>query len=143
MFEIMIKREYTTDREVDTIPQIVLCLQTIEVNPQLQLNCIKNIFNGSIYRPVGGTKHIPVSCHQHPIHHQRIFVCAEIVDGEHKRPTWMILIQIINYMINEIIESFNCRASSINCSCQRIRPTLSPQITRNKFTFSPCSYTPF
>ena len=35
------KREYTTDREVDTIPQIVHCLQTIEVNPQLQLNCIK------------------------------------------------------------------------------------------------------
>ena len=111
MFEITIKREYTTDREVDTIPQIVHCLQTIEVNPQLRLNCIKNIFNDSIYRPVGGTKHIPVSCHQNPIRHQRIFVCAEIVHGEHERPTWMILIQIINNVINEIVESFNCRAS--------------------------------
>jgi hypothetical protein len=111
MFKILIKREYTTNCEVDAIPQIVHCLQTVEINPQFGLYCIENIFNSSIYRPVGSTKHIPVSSVQNPIRHQGISVCAEIVHCENEQPARMILIQIIKNMINETIESFNCRAS--------------------------------
>ncbi len=111
VFKVMIKREYTTAPEVDVVPWTIHCLQMVEVNPQLGLYCNKNIFNGSIYRPVGGTKYIPVSRDQNPIHHQRISVCAEIVHCNHKQPAWMILIQIINNMISKTVESFNCHAS--------------------------------
>ncbi len=111
MFKISIKREYTTNCEVDAIPQIVHCLQTVEINPHFGLYCVENIFKSFIYRPVGSTKHIPVSSVQNPIHHHGISVCAEIVHCENERPARMILIQIVKNMINETIDSFNCRAS--------------------------------
>jgi hypothetical protein len=41
-------------REVDAIPQIVHCLQTVEINPQFRVYCVENIFNSSINRPVVG-----------------------------------------------------------------------------------------
>ncbi len=83
VFNILMKREYTTNCEVDAITQIVHCLQTVGINPQFGLYCIENIF----------------------------YVCAEIVHGENEQPAWMILIQIVMNMINETIESFNCHAS--------------------------------
>ena len=84
MFKILIKREYCTNCEVDAILQIVYCLKTVEANPQFRLYCAENIFNSSIDRPVGSTKHIPVSSVQDPIRHQGISVSAEIVHCENK-----------------------------------------------------------
>jgi len=55
MLEILTNRVDSTYREVDAIPQIVHCLQTVEVNPHFGLDRIENIFNGTINRPVGGT----------------------------------------------------------------------------------------
>jgi hypothetical protein len=83
MVKISMKREYTTNCEVDAIPQIAHCLQMVEINPQFGLYCVENIF----------------------------YVWAEIVHGENEQPAWMILIQIVKNMINETIESFNCCAS--------------------------------
>ena len=48
-------------REVDAIPQIVHHLQTDKENPQFGLDCVEDIFNCTIDRPVGGTEYVPVT----------------------------------------------------------------------------------
>ena len=61
MFKILKKREYSTNCEVDAIPQIVHRLQTVKENPQFGLDCVEDIFNCTIDRPVGGTEYVPVT----------------------------------------------------------------------------------
>ena len=91
MLKIPTKRVDSTYREVDVIPQIVHCLQIVEVNPQFGLDRIENIFNDNINRPVGGIEYLPVTRVQQRVQYQWVFVRVEIIHGEHKQSARMVL----------------------------------------------------